>query len=58
MNLPILGFFCTERVVKHCKRLPREAVESQTLEVLKNRVNVALYDVGQWAWGWAVKSCT
>lgn len=36
MNLPILGFFCTERVVKHCKRLPREAVESQTLEVLKN----------------------
>lgn len=44
VNLPIPGFFCTQRVVKLWKRDPRE------VEVFKNHVNVALYDVVQWAW--------
>ena len=48
--MDIMRNFFPERVVRPWTRLPREVVESPSLEELKKRVDVALQDMVWQAW--------
>ncbi|KFO90581.1 hypothetical protein N320_11540, partial [Buceros rhinoceros silvestris] len=44
-RLNIMKNFFTQRVIKHWNRLPREVLESPSLEAFKSRVDLVLRDM-------------